>query len=162
MDAGDAHAMGQQPITFLRQVLTLTVSPKLLDDPSYPEDAKKRAKTILNGCKGGSVGSYSESVGIEVIRKHVADYIQQRDGGIPCDYRNIILSNGASDSIKVHRFESLPNNYQLFLLVWFFLPVKEMDEKIKEYSILECICIKSKNIKVLFKYIYAYICIFMH
>ncbi|KMQ88289.1 alanine aminotransferase 2-like protein [Lasius niger] len=98
---GDAHAMGQQPITFLRQVLTLTVSPKLLNDPSYPEDAKKRARSVLNGCKGGSVGSYSESAGIEVIRKHVAHYIQQRDGGIPCDYRNIILSNGATDGIKV-------------------------------------------------------------
>ncbi|CAL1678306.1 unnamed protein product [Lasius platythorax] len=97
---GDAHAMGQQPITFLRQVLTLTVSPKLLDDPSYPEDAKKRARSVLNGCNGGSVGSYSESAGIEVIRKHVAHYIQQRDGGIPCDYRNIILSNGATDGIK--------------------------------------------------------------
>ena len=99
-NVGDAHAMGQQPITFLRQVLTLTVSPNLLDDPCYPEDAKERARTVLNGCKGGSVGSYSESAGIEVIRKHVAHYIQQRDGGIPCDYRNIILSNGASDGIK--------------------------------------------------------------
>ncbi|GAB1868569.1 alanine transaminase [Camponotus japonicus] len=99
-NVGDAHAMGQQPITFLRQVLTLTVSPSLLDDPSYPEDAKEHARTVLNGCKGGSVGSYSESAGIEVIRKHVAHYIQQRDGGIPCDYRNVILSNGASDGIK--------------------------------------------------------------
>ncbi|XP_014471674.1 PREDICTED: alanine aminotransferase 1 [Dinoponera quadriceps] len=98
-NVGDAHAMGQQPITFLRQVLTLTVSPNLLDDPSYPEDAKERAKTVLHGCKGGSVGSYSESAGIECIRKHVAQYIQERDG-IPCDYRNIILSNGASDGIK--------------------------------------------------------------
>lgn len=98
-NVGDAHAMGQQPITFLRQVLTLTVSPNLLSDPSYPEDAKARAKNILCGCKGGSVGSYSESAGIEIIRKHVAQYIEDRDG-IPCDYRNIILSNGASDGIK--------------------------------------------------------------
>jgi len=100
-NVGDAHAMGQQPITFLRQVLTLTVSPKLLDDPSYPEDAKVRARTILQGCKGGSIGSYSESAGIECIRKHVAEYIQKRDCGIPCDYNNVILSNGASDGIKV-------------------------------------------------------------
>ncbi|XP_020292446.1 alanine aminotransferase 1 [Pseudomyrmex gracilis] len=99
-NVGDAHAMGQQPITFLRQVLTLTVSPQLLNDPSYPEDAKARARAVLEGCKGGSVGSYSESAGIEVIRKHVANYIQQRDGGIPCDYHNVILSNGASDGIK--------------------------------------------------------------
>lgn len=93
--------MGQQPITFLRQVLTLTVSPNLLDDSTYPEDAKDRARIVLQGCKGGSVGSYSESAGIEIIRKHVSQYIQERDG-IPCDYRNIILSNGASDGIKVH------------------------------------------------------------
>lgn len=98
-NVGDAHAMGQQPITFLRQVLTLTVSPNLLDDPSYPEDAKERARALLCGCKGGSVGSYSESAGIEIIRRHVAEYIQNRDG-IPSDYRNIILSNGASDGIK--------------------------------------------------------------
>ena len=99
-NVGDAHAMGQKPITFLRQVLALTVSPELLDDPRYPEDAKSRARTILQGCKGGSVGSYSESAGIEIIRKHAAGYIQQRDG-IPCDYRNVILSAGASDGIKV-------------------------------------------------------------
>ncbi|XP_054009715.1 alanine aminotransferase 1 [Hylaeus anthracinus] len=99
-NVGDAHAMGQQPITFLRQVLTLSVSPKLLDDPSYPEDAKQRARNVLCGCKGGSVGSYSESAGIEIIRRHVAEYIQDRDGGIPCNYENIILSNGASDGIK--------------------------------------------------------------
>lgn len=98
-NVGDAHAMGQQPITFLRQVLTLTVSPNLLDDPTYPEDAKDRAREVLQGCKGGSVGSYSESAGIELIRKHVANYIQERDG-VSCDYKNVILSNGASDGIK--------------------------------------------------------------
>ncbi|XP_011169173.2 alanine aminotransferase 2 isoform X1 [Solenopsis invicta] len=97
---GDAHAMGQQPITFLRQVLTLTVSPNLLDDPIYPEDAKKRARCVLESCDGGSVGSYTHSTGIEYIRKHVARYIEERDGGISCDYNNIILSNGATDGIK--------------------------------------------------------------
>lgn len=96
---GDAHAMGQKPITFLRQVLALTVIPELLNDPRYPEDAKNRARDLLKGCKGGSVGSYSESAGIEVIRKHCADYITERDG-IPADYQNIILSGGASDGIK--------------------------------------------------------------
>ncbi|XP_018392893.1 PREDICTED: alanine aminotransferase 2-like [Cyphomyrmex costatus] len=100
VNTGDAHAMGQQPITFLRQVLTLTVSPNLLNDPSYPEDAKDRARMVLGNCNGGSVGSYSETRGIEYIRKHVAQYIQERDGGIPCDYNNIILSNGASIGIK--------------------------------------------------------------
>ncbi|XP_011053137.1 PREDICTED: alanine aminotransferase 2-like [Acromyrmex echinatior] len=100
VNTGDAHAMGQQPITFLRQVLTLTVSPNLLNDSRYPEDAKNRARMILENCNGGSVGSYPEIRGIECIRQHVAQYIQERDGGIPCDYHNIILSNGASIGIK--------------------------------------------------------------
>ncbi|XP_043479458.1 alanine aminotransferase 1 [Leptopilina heterotoma] len=96
---GDAHAMGNKPITFLRQVLALTVNPELLDDPNYPEDAKERASTILKNCGGGSVGAYSASPGIEIIRRHVADYIKERDG-FPSDYNNIILANGASDAIK--------------------------------------------------------------
>ena len=47
------------------------------------------------------LGSYSDSPGIEVIRRDVAKYIEERDGGIPCDYKNVFLSTGASDSIKV-------------------------------------------------------------
>jgi len=113
-NVGDAHAMGQQPITFLRQVLTLTISPNLLNDPSYSEDAKDRARIILEDCKG-SVGSYSESVGIECVRKHVAQYIQERDGGILCNYHNIILSNGASDGIKVRRRVFLTRKEQILL-----------------------------------------------
>ena len=65
---GDAHAMGNLPITFIRQVLALVTCPSLLDSPEFPADAKSRANDILNGCKGRSVGSYSDSAGIEVIR----------------------------------------------------------------------------------------------
>lgn len=96
---GDCHAMGQKPLTFLRQVLALVTLPSLLDDPKYPEDAKKRARDILAGCRGGSVGSYTDSPGIEVIRRHVAQYIERRDG-IPADWQNIVVSAGASDAIK--------------------------------------------------------------
>ncbi|XP_054749651.1 alanine aminotransferase 2-like [Lytechinus pictus] len=53
---GDAHAMGQKPMTFLRQVVALCTYPALLDDPNFPSDAKQRAQRILNGCKGGSLG----------------------------------------------------------------------------------------------------------
>lgn len=97
---GDCHAMGQQPLTFMRQVLALVSYPKLLDDKSFPEDAKQRAREILKGCRGGSVGSYTDSTGIEIIRKHAAKYIEKRDGGIPSDWQNIVLSGGASDGIK--------------------------------------------------------------
>jgi alanine transaminase len=45
-------------------------------------------------------GSYTDSPGIEIIRKHVAQYIERRDG-FPSNWENIILSAGASDAIKV-------------------------------------------------------------
>ena len=51
--------------------------------------------------KGSSAGSYSDSAGIEVIRRHVADYIKERDGGIPSNWENIILCAGASEGIRV-------------------------------------------------------------
>ncbi|KAF7266018.1 hypothetical protein GWI33_020618 [Rhynchophorus ferrugineus] len=96
---GDCHAMGQVPITFIRQVLALVTYPPLLEDSRFPDDAKERARTILKGCRGGSVGSYTDSPGIEAIRRHVAEYIERRDG-IPADWQNIIISAGASDAIK--------------------------------------------------------------
>ncbi|KAL3066106.1 hypothetical protein OYC64_016115 [Pagothenia borchgrevinki] len=96
---GDAHAMGQQPITFLRQVVALCCYPELLQSPSFPEDAKQRAQRILQGCGGQSLGSYSASQGVECIRQHVAEFITERDQGVPSDWNNIYLTTGASDGI---------------------------------------------------------------
>uniref|UniRef100_A0A7N8XI35 alanine transaminase n=1 Tax=Mastacembelus armatus TaxID=205130 RepID=A0A7N8XI35_9TELE len=96
---GDAHAMGQQPITFFRQVLALCSYPELLNDSTFPEDAKSRAYRILQSCGGNSMGSYSASQGIDSVRQDVAHYIERRDGGVPCDPDNIYLTTGASDGI---------------------------------------------------------------
>nr|UNA06105.1 alanine aminotransferase [Cyrtorhinus lividipennis] len=96
---GDCHAVGQKPITFIRQVLALVAYPELLKDDKFPEDVKERARIVLGGCRGGSVGSYTDSPGIEVIRKQVAHYITERDG-VPSNWEDIILSAGASDGIK--------------------------------------------------------------
>ncbi|XP_072306802.1 alanine aminotransferase 2-like [Eucyclogobius newberryi] len=96
---GDAHAMGQKPITFLRQVLALCAYPDLLEDNKFPEDAKQRARRILGACGGQSIGAYSASPGIECVRQDVARYIEKRDGGIPSNPDNIYLSTGASDAI---------------------------------------------------------------
>ncbi|XP_030653458.1 alanine aminotransferase 2 isoform X3 [Nomascus leucogenys] len=92
--------MGQQPITFLRQVMALCTYPNLLDSPSFPEDAKKRARRILQACGGNSLGSYSASQGVNCIREDVAAYITRRDGGVPADPDNIYLTTGASDGIS--------------------------------------------------------------
>ena len=83
---GDAHAMENKSITFIKQVLALITDSPLLDTDHFPEDVKERAKIILAGCnKGGSAGSYSDTPGLEM-----ADYIMAtRDGGIECDWKNL-------------------------------------------------------------------------
>ncbi|XP_045495795.1 alanine aminotransferase 1 [Colias croceus] len=96
---GDAHAMGQVPITFIRQVLSCITNPSIIDKIDYPEDVKQRARDILAACGGQSVGAYTASHGIELIRRHVAEYISKRDGH-PSDWNNICLVGGASNGIK--------------------------------------------------------------
>lgn len=46
------------------------------------------------------IGSYTDSRGITIIRKHVQEFITARDG-IPANYESIFLTNGATDGIKV-------------------------------------------------------------
>ncbi|XP_062138112.1 alanine aminotransferase 2 [Drosophila sulfurigaster albostrigata] len=97
---GDCHAMGQQPLTFLRQLLALTMEPRLLNTPDYPADVKERACALLAACQGGSMGSYTDSAGLEHVRRQVASFIKERDGGVDCDWQNIYLTGGASPGIK--------------------------------------------------------------
>ena len=47
---GDAHAMGNKPITFIRQVLAIVTHPPLLDSKDFPEDAKARARSDRTKC----------------------------------------------------------------------------------------------------------------
>ncbi|XP_031565137.1 alanine aminotransferase 2-like isoform X2 [Actinia tenebrosa] len=96
---GDAHALGMKPLTFPRQVISMCVNPELLDDPRFPADAKDRARRILNGTGGFSMGAYSDSAGLEVIRKDVAKFIENRDG-YPANYKDIYLTSGASEGIR--------------------------------------------------------------
>ncbi|KAJ2943492.1 hypothetical protein O0L34_g16600 [Tuta absoluta] len=96
---GDAHAMGQKPITFIRQVLACVADPQLIDSADFPADVKQRARDLLAACGGGSMGSYSASHGIEMIRRHAAEYIERRDGH-PANWVDICLSSGASNAIK--------------------------------------------------------------
>ncbi|KAL0822136.1 hypothetical protein ABMA28_004269 [Loxostege sticticalis] len=96
---GDAQAMGQKPITFIRQVLACVSHPELIEKSDYPEDVKHRAQEILNGMGGKSCGAYTQSHGIELIRRRVAEYIERRDGH-KANWQDIVLSGGASNAIK--------------------------------------------------------------
>merc|ERR1712168_1289578 len=74
---GDAHAMGQAPITFIRQVVPGAAYPEMLasagnNNGVIPADASAQAQRILDGCGGHSLGAYSNSAGIQVVREDIA------------------------------------------------------------------------------------------
>ena len=48
---------------------------------------------------GGSVGAYSHSKGIPLIRERIADFIKSRDG-FPSDPESIFLTAGASPGVQ--------------------------------------------------------------
>ncbi|KAJ7356046.1 glycerol-3-phosphate O-acyltransferase 2 [Desmophyllum pertusum] len=97
---GNPQGMGQPPITFFRQVLALLLCPELLNDPGFPQDAKNRAKRILNDMVGHTISSYTSTQGINVVRQDIAHFISQRDG-YPAVYEDILLTNGGSEAIEV-------------------------------------------------------------
>ncbi|XP_072947608.1 alanine aminotransferase 2-like [Epargyreus clarus] len=96
---GDCHALGQKPITFIRQVLAGAACPELLGSSDIPEDVKERVRRILEDCTRGSVGAYSPSNGLQLVRQHVAGYLAARDG-VPASPTALHLGSGASDLIK--------------------------------------------------------------
>ncbi|KAF8791160.1 alanine aminotransferase 1-like isoform X1 [Argiope bruennichi] len=98
--AGDPQGMGQKPITFFQQIVSLCVNPDLLQSDFFPSDVKQRAITILENCRGKSIGSYSDCCGMKIVRQQVARFIQQRDG-IPASYEDIFLSSGATDALRI-------------------------------------------------------------
>ncbi|XP_054164947.1 alanine aminotransferase 2-like [Oppia nitens] len=97
---GDCHAMNQKPITFFRQVLSGAANPiEMHSNPKIPKEVKERVNELLDGCGGRSVGAYSEATGVEIIRRHIAQYIRERDG-LETDWRNVVLTTGASEGAK--------------------------------------------------------------
>ena len=102
-NVGNPQALGQVPLTFNRQVLSLLMAPFLMDDPKaiglFPPDAIERAKLYLSKIKGG-LGAYSDSKGNPYIREEVAKFITKQSGQ-PSDPENIFISNGASECVRM-------------------------------------------------------------
>ena len=102
-NVGNPHALGQQPITFGRQVMALLVAPFLMDHPSanslFPSDVIARAKVYLKHIKGG-LGAYTDSKGNPYIRQEIADFITRQSGQHVCP-DNIFISNGASEVARM-------------------------------------------------------------
>jgi aspartate/methionine/tyrosine aminotransferase len=99
---GNPQALGQPPLTYLRQLLCLIEYPALLAGPlaaHFPPDVVDRAKLLLAKHRPGT-GAYTQSPGMPFIRQAVADFIAQRDG-IPAQAAQVILTDGASKGAQL-------------------------------------------------------------
>ena len=85
--------------------------PELMEIPgAFPEDVIARAKAYLKSANG-SVGAYTMSQGLPLIREQVAEYITNRDQQGAASPNQIFLSDGASSGFFPH-----PSSF-----VWFSL-----------------------------------------
>ncbi|KAI1088262.1 PLP-dependent transferase [Rostrohypoxylon terebratum] len=101
---GNPQQLDQKPITYFRQVLSLLENPKLLEHKDillnsldYKTDVIERAQWLLD--HAGSVGAYSASAGVPVIKESVAKFLERRDG-FAADPSHIYLSAGASSGVN--------------------------------------------------------------
>ena len=117
---GNPQALGQKPITFYRQVLSLLEAAENIDrERSLSRVAAANlelfnesgvepfsnyvidySENFLEQCRAG-MGAYTESKGSAFIRTAIARYIDRRDGeNLSADPEQIFLTDGASDAAK--------------------------------------------------------------
>ena len=99
---GNPQALGQPPLTYLRQLLCLIEYPALLDGPltaQFPPDVVARARLLLSKHAPGT-GAYTQSPGMPFIRQAVADFVTRRDG-IPAKAAQVIMTDGASKGAQL-------------------------------------------------------------
>ncbi|MBN2356929.1 aminotransferase class I/II-fold pyridoxal phosphate-dependent enzyme [candidate division KSB1 bacterium] len=116
---GNPQALGQRPITYYRQVLSLLEDPDsigrernlrsllnkagLASKALLSDELLNTAEDILKKMETG-MGAYTESRGPAFIRQAIARFIDRRDNideeGIPSDPDKIFLTNGASEAVK--------------------------------------------------------------
>ena len=77
---GDCHAMGQRPLTFVRQLLAACLDPTTLHAGAYPSDVIERSNTILDSCKGNSLGKARRL--IPIIREVAHILWLRQDGAV--------------------------------------------------------------------------------
>ncbi|CAA0821178.1 Alanine aminotransferase 2- mitochondrial [Striga hermonthica] len=101
---GNPQSLGQQPITFFREVLALCDHPAILDKSEtqglFSADSIERAFEILDQIPGRATGAYSHSQGIKGLRDTICKGIEARDG-FPADPNDIFLTDGASPAVHM-------------------------------------------------------------
>lgn len=94
---GNPQALQQKPITFFRDVLSCVVNPSLIEKGIFPKDVCDRANNYLKAVP--SLGSYTDSQGIKLVRDEICQFMEERDG-YKADPKNIYLTNGASEGVR--------------------------------------------------------------
>jgi aspartate/methionine/tyrosine aminotransferase len=121
---GNPQALGQSPLAYIRQVLSLVEDPskisreralknmfeetpasEIKDSDFIPDDVLSVSESILTHMKAGGTGAYTESKGERFIREAIAEFINKRDnyknsGGVSADPEKIFLTSGASQGVK--------------------------------------------------------------
>ncbi|KAF2588510.1 hypothetical protein F2Q70_00040144 [Brassica cretica] len=101
---GNPQSLGQQPITFFREVLALCSHTALLDESAthglFSSDSIDRAWKILDQIPGKATGAYSHSQGIKGLRDAITAGIEARDG-FPADPNDIFMTDGASPGVHM-------------------------------------------------------------
>ncbi|KAL6144391.1 hypothetical protein ACLB2K_055084 [Fragaria x ananassa] len=99
---GNPQSLGQQPITYFREVLALCDHPAILDKSEtqglFSADSIERAWEILDQIPGRATGAYSHSQGIKGLRDSISAGIEARDG-YPSDPNDLFLTDGASPAV---------------------------------------------------------------
>jgi alanine transaminase len=100
---GNPQALGQQPLQFNREVISLISNPSLLENKNIEDlfkgDAVRRARHYLTRM-GTGIGAYTNSQGFDVVREEIAAFIEQRDG-YPSDPNKIFVTDGASAGVRL-------------------------------------------------------------
>ena len=98
---GNPQALGQQPLTFVRQVSAACMHPPLMEFASvFPADVVKRAKAYLaNTDRACGMGAYTDSHGLSLVKAEIANFIAERDG-FPCNANDLALTTGASEGVR--------------------------------------------------------------
>jgi len=98
---GNPQSVGQSPITFHRQVLSLLTNPGLLEHQDlYPKDVMERGRKYLNAVN--QFGAYTHSKGAPLLRKEVTKFLDRTDiGAPPADPEDIFMTDGASQGVRV-------------------------------------------------------------
>jgi len=121
---GNPQALGQSPLKYFRQVLSLVEEPSKInreralkslfeetpisdikESDFIPDDVLDVSESIIANMKAGGTGAYTESKGESFIREAIAAFINNRDGfeissSVSADPEKIFLTGGASQGVK--------------------------------------------------------------